>query len=321
MKNQLLFLTLTSLALFCGVSHAKAEPLTLDNIVAVVNDDVVTQSELNQSLSITKAQLSARGGVPSQTVLQKQVLNQLISKKLQLQIAKQTGISVTDSDIDQVVQKVATDNNISVNALYQRINQEGMATSTYRNELRDQLTVQRLQQQEVGSRLKITPEEITGFMHSALWQGNADKEYHLEDILIPLSDSPGSDEIVAAKKRANVLMSKLKQGLSFHEAAQKESGGKSALQGGDLGWRKLPEIPSSFASHVVSMQIKDVAGPIQTANGFHLIRLAEERTIKSKDSAPDRKQIERLLLQRKFEEHVQNWVSKMRSQAFIVMNP
>jgi len=320
MKNQLLILTLTWLTLGAGMTYAKPTPLALDNIVAVINDDVVTQSELKQSLTMTKAQLAqAHTSLPSAEVFEKQVLNQLISKKLQLQIAKQAGISVADNEIDEIIQKIATENNVSVSALYKRINQEGMETSAYRNELREQLTIQRLQQQEIGTRIKVTPEEISSFMNSAVWQSNSDKEYRLEDIIIPLSDSPASDEITTAKKRAHAVMGQLKQGQAFNAIAQRESNAKNALQGGDLGWRKLPEIPSSFSTHVVSMQTNDLAGPIQTANGFHIIRLTDVRA--SEKQTADKKQIERLIMQRKFEEHVQNWVSRMRSQAFIVMNP
>ncbi|MCW5583385.1 MAG: peptidylprolyl isomerase, partial [Gammaproteobacteria bacterium] len=289
--------------------------------VAIVNDDVVTKSELNRLLSITRAQITQQQmSIPPDSVFKKQVLNQLINKRLQLQIAKQVGINFTDADVDRVVQNIARQNNLSVNALYQRINHDGMTTADYRNELREQMTVQKLQQQEVAGHLSVTPDEITRFMHSKLWQDNNSKEYHLEDILIPLSDTPSSEDIGIAKKRAQVIIVKLNQGQNFHEVAQAESGDNHALSGGDLGWRKLAEIPSAFAQHVISMQTHEIAGPIQTPNGFHIIRLVAERTSNTKNAAPSRAQIEQLLLQRKFEENVQNWVAKMRSQAFISMN-
>lgn len=291
----------------------------LDEIVAIVNDDVVTKSELNRSLIVTRHQIMQQQiSMPADNVLKKQVLNQLINKKLQLQIAKQVGIDFTDADVDRVVQNVARQNNLSVNSLYERINHDGMGTEDYRGEIRDQMIVQKLQQQEVGSRLSVSTDEITSFMNSKLWQNNNNKEYHLEDILISLSDTPSSEEISRAKKQAQSIVTKLNQGQSFHEIAQQESGDNHALNGGDLGWRKLAEIPSAFAQQIVMMQTNDIAGPIQTPNGFHIIRLVAERG--AKDAAPNRTQVEQLLLQRKFEEHVQNWVAKMRGQAFISMN-
>jgi len=313
-----LFILVTSV---CINIYAKSSEESLDRIVAIVNDDVVTKSEFDRALSLAKIQLSQGNmGVPAKEVLHKQVLDQLINKKLQLQIAKQAGIHITDADIDRIVQNVAEKNNISVSELYKRINHDGMSTATYRTELHDQMTVQKLQQQEVGSRITVTADEITNYMHSTLWQNNSSKEYRLEDILIPLSDAPSSDEIADAKKRASGVVAKINQGQNFTEAAQKESGDDRALSGGDLGWRKLPEIPSAFAQYVTNMRAHEVAGPIQTPNGFHIIRLVDERATEAKGDAPNRTQVEQFLMQRKFEEHAQNWVSKMRSQAFITVN-
>jgi peptidyl-prolyl cis-trans isomerase SurA len=314
--KKIVLLSLLMTAHFCLYAHA-AE---LDRIVAVINDDVVTQSELNHSLSMARVQLSQNHvNLPSDQVLKKQVLDQLINKKLQLQIAKQVGIDVSDEDIDHVVQNVASKNNISTDTLYQRISQDGIERSEYRRELHDQMVVQKLQQQEVGSRLSVTPGEINAFMQSKLWKNNTNKEYRLEDILIPLPDAPSPEQIAAAKKRADRVIAQLHEGQNFNTIAQKESGDSNALKGGDLGWRQLPEIPSAFAEQVVNMHVKEIAGPIQTANGFHIIRLTAERASGSQEATADRSRIEQLIMQRKFEEHVQNWVSKMRSQAFITI--
>lgn len=312
--KKLVSLSLLMAAQFCLYAHAA----NLDRIVAIINDDVVTQSELNHSLFMTKTQITqSHMNLPSDQVLQNQVLDQLINKKLQLQIAKQIGIEVSQEEIDKLIQNVASKNNISTDALYQRIGQDGITPADYRHELHDQMTVQKLQQQEIGSRLSVTPGEINAFMQSKLWKSNTNKEYHLEDILIPLPDAPTPDQIAAAKNRATNIVAQLHQGQNFTSLAQKESGDKNALKGGDLGWRKLPEIPSVFAEQVASMHTHEIAGPIQAANGFHIIRLLAERATEEASESPDRSRIEQLIMQRKFEEHVQNWVSKMRSQAFI----
>jgi peptidyl-prolyl cis-trans isomerase SurA len=244
---------------------------------------------------------------PSNSVLQKKVLDQLVDKKLQLQIAKQVGIHFSDEDIDRIVQNVASKNNISVAALYQRINSEGMSTSEYRNELREQMIVQKLQQQEVASRIVVTPDEINTFMRSKLVQNNGIKEYRLEDVLIALSETPSSDEVAKAKKQAESVIANLQQGEKVTSAT-------------DLGWRKLAEIPSVFTQQVINMQTNEVAGPIKAPNGLHVIRLVAERSTGDSADAPNRSQVEQMLIQRKFQQNVQNWVSKMRSQAFISMN-
>lgn len=320
MKKTRVIAILLCAALSCASTFAKSNGVQLDNIVAVVNDDVVTQTELNHALFVMKAQL-AQSNVknPQKESLQKQALNQLINKKLQLQIAKQAGISVDDAEIDRIVNRVASQNNLSVSALYQRINQEGMSTATYRNDLRDQLTIQRLQQQEVGGRLSVSPEEINNFMSSHVWQRNVEKAYHLEDLLVPVADDATAADIASAKKHAEALAATLKQGKAFQSVAEKEKA-TNAAESNDLGWMKLEEVPSAFSSQVVSMQANDVSTPIQTGNGFHVLHLAEVRALDGSGGAPDRKQVEQILMQQKFEQHVQNWVSKMRGQAFIVMN-
>ena len=323
MKKIIACCCLSILSLMASIAHAKANEESLDQIVAVVNDDVVTTSELNHSLASVKLQIAQEHvSEPSEAVLKKQVLDQLINKKLQLQMAKQAGIQVTEDDLDKTITRIASQNHISSAELYQHLNSEGMSTADYRNEMRDQLTLTKLQQQEVVSRITVTPQEIDRFISSHPWKnnGSGDKEYRLDDILIPLSDAPSPTEIQAAEVRANMVFAKLKQGQDFKSIAQAESGESHALEGGDLGWRKLAEIPSAFADKVSGMKAKQIAGPIQTPNGFHIIRLAEERSAGNEQGPPSRKEIENLLLQRKFEEAVQNWVTKLRKQAYISMN-
>jgi peptidyl-prolyl cis-trans isomerase SurA len=310
MKKMILITLSLLMASFCISSHADEY---LDQIVAVVNDDVVTKSELNRSLSLAKLQMAQEhGNAPSASTLQKQVLDQLINKKLQLQIAQQVGIHFDDEEVDRIVANLAGKNNISVADLYRRINSEGMSTNEYRKELREQMTIQKLQQQQVASRIVVSPDEITAFMHSRLWQNNSNKEYHLEDILISLSDTPSSEEITKSKKHAQSVLTELQQGKKLAEI--------EGIASNDLGWRKLPEIPSAFAEHITSMKTNDVAGPIRAGNGFHIIRLVADRSSGSAENTPNRTQVEQLLMQRKFQENVQHWVSKMRSQAFITKN-
>lgn len=319
MKRITLMISLISLCVvFCHTTYAKSKQEALDQIVAVVNDDVITKTEITHAISMVKTQIAQQHiSLPPENILYKQVLEQLINKQLQLQAAKQVGINISDTDLDSAIQNIANQNNMTVKAVYERINHDGLSTTDYRNEMRDQMTLQKLQQQEVVSRITISPVEVKNFMRSKIWQDNGAKEYHIEDILIPVSDAPSSEEIDTARKRAQAVMAKINHGQNFQTVAQSESGDKNALKGGDLGWRRLPEIPSAFAEQIVHLQPKEIGGPIQTSNGFHIIRLAEVRASQAKQAAPDKKQVQNLLLQRKFEEAVQNWVSKLRSQAFI----
>lgn len=299
-------------------SFAKTNEQSIDEIVAVVNDDIITKSEFSHAIYTTKSQMEHEQiSIPTTDVLHKQVLDQLINKRLQLQVAEKAGVQISDAELDSTIQRIADQNNMPVSMLYQSINQEGLSTEDYRRELRDQMTMQKLQQQEVAGKISISPQEINGFMKSHTWQSNSAKEYHLEDILIPLSDTPSPAEIQNAKSRAESVIAKLKQGKNFHDVAQAESGSSNALEGGDLGWRSLAEIPSAFTDEVTKMEAKQISSPIQTSNGIHVLHLLAARNLDGKSSKPDRKQIENMLLQQKFEEAIQNWVSKLRSQAFI----
>ncbi len=308
MKNIFFLILLSCIALTTNTYADKAgkPDNSIDRIVAIVNDDVVTRSELHHSLALTKMQMTAaHTTIPSQEIMRQQALDQLINKKLQLQIAKQIGIKITDDDLNNVIKRIADQNQVSIQTLYNQLSQEGMSVADYRDEMRDQITLQKLQQQEVINHVSVTPEEITLFMHSEMWHNPEASEYRIEDILIPITDAPKTDELSAAKQRAEAVMVEAQQGNKIHEASAQVT---------DLGWRKLSEIPSAFAEQVAVMQAKEVAGPIQTANGFHILRLTD---VRNSSAAPDRKQAENALLQRKFEDAIKNWVSKLRAQAFI----
>ncbi len=303
------------------MAAAKAPQESLDHIVVIVNDGAITQSELNQELSMAKKQLlSANTPLPAADVLRKQVLDQLINRKLQLQIAAQAGVKVSDDAVNKAIDTIAKNNKVTTAELYQKVGAEGVNATDYRQEIHDQLTMQRIQQQEVVAKMAITPEEVKSFMRSKAWQQATAKEYHLEDILIALSDTPSPQDIAAAKTRAEAVIAKIRQGMNFKSAAAAESGDSKALEGGDLGWRKLPEIPSAFAAKISAMKQNDIVGPIQTANGFHILHLAGIRNAGGAGE-PSKKQLEDLLFQRKFAEALQTWLMKLRSQAFINMHP
>lgn len=318
-RNQVFVLIF--LSLFYLHAFAKTSEQSLDKIIAIVNDDVITKSELNQALAIAKAQIAQQQmNTPPEKMLRKQVLDQLINKKLQLQIAKQAGVQVTDSDLDNAISNVAKQNNISINELYERLNQEGMSTTQYRSEIRDQMLIQKVQQQEIISHINITPEEIAKFSRSKIAEDPGSKEYLIEDILLPTSDEPSAEEITFTRERAKSILTRLRKGQVLREIALSESNVKNPMQSEELEWHPLSELPTAFTEEVSHMQAKEIAGPIQTGNGFHILILKNVRATGTQQSALSKKQIEELLLQRKFEAALQTWVSKIRSQAYIVDN-
>ncbi len=190
--KKILLLILVSLSLLSNsyAEKSKQTDQSIDRIVAIVNDDVVTRTELKHNLSLIKMQMTqAHASLPSQDVLRQQVLNQIIDKKIQLQIASQIGIKVTENDLDSLIQRIADQNQVSVEGLYTQLLREGMSIEDYRHEMHDQITLQKLQQQEVINHISVTPEEITAFMHSDMWKG-----------------TNGSDEAANRKQAENALL-------------------------------------------------------------------------------------------------------------------
>lgn len=318
MKKQILlvglFCSLASIATFAKTGQQ------LDQMVAIVNEELITRSELQHAVEAAKLQINrmpASASVSNQSI-EKQALDQLINKKLQLQVAEQSGIKVSNEDVDKAIEKIAAQNNVSVNELYEHVKQEGMSPATYHDEIHDQIVIQSLQQREVASKVSVTAEEVSAFMKSKDFHDNSNNEYRLQDILIPLSEKPSAGELAAAQSRAETIKSKLKNGVPFNTLAEEQSHGTNALQGGDLGWRKIPEIPDAFVSHIASMQKNSIAGPIQTGNGLHILRMMDLRKLDDSNKVlADRKAVENMLLQQKFEQALLNFVSKLRSTAFI----
>ncbi len=304
-----------------AVVQKKDQPL--DSIVAVVNDTIITQSELNNAVDTVKKQFAANNvPTPTNDVLEKQVLEQTINRTLQLQIADQSGVHATDADVEKAVTQVADQNKLTTAQLYEQLAKQGTTEKDYHKEIREEIVLQQIEQQEVGSHIVITPQEIDDFMRSAAWKEYNNKEYHLEDILVALPEAPSPADVETAKKRAEDLLAKIHRGTSFRDVAVAESNSSGALQGGDLGWRQLPQIPPAFASELVHMKKNDILGPVQTPNGFHLVRLVEKRNLQKHDDVVKlRKQVEQLVYQRKFEEGLQSWITKVRSSAFINTNP
>lgn len=304
-------------------AKTKANEQSLDGIVAVINDTPITQSELNDALNNIKKQVTRSGGsLPPADALRKQVLEQIINRKLQLEIAEQAGIKVTDEQLNKAIGGIAAQNKISSKELISKVVASGLTEAEYRKEIREEMLLQEVQQSQVGSHISITPQEVDDFIRSAAWKASNNKEYHLEDILIAMPETPSPQDLAQGKMKAEAVIEKVKHGMSFKQLAMEDSGSSGALQGGDLGWRKLPQIPSAFSDPLIHMQTGEVIGPVLTPNGYHIVRLAGVRdTNTHTDAETQRKQVEQLIFQRKFEEDLQSWLTKLRSEAFVNMNP
>jgi peptidyl-prolyl cis-trans isomerase SurA len=305
-KNMFAFIMLSSFAL--SASNAMAASKPLDQMVAVVNDDLITRSELDQAITAAKMQITRQ-------------TEQLINKKLQLQAAAQSGIVISDQDVDNAIHTIASQNNVSVDVLYEHVAQQGLTPALYKTEIHDQIVLQKLQQHEVAGKVTITQDEVTNYMKSlkptAVSQAVA-YEYRLQDILVPTSDTPSKQQLNDAKVRATAIKEELEKGVVIEKLP--ELSGSNAAQTEDIGWRKIEEVPSQFVKHVTNMKKNSVAGPIEAPNGMHVIVMKDMHqleTTASNANVVDRKSVEAMLLQQKFDKAVQSWVSRLRSQAFI----
>jgi len=259
------------LFLVCSVS-VFAE--SLDKVVAVVNDGVITQSEFNTQLDMWRQQLRARKAeMPPESALQKQVLNRLIDEALQLQLAKANGVVIDNGELDETISKIAADNHMTLATLREALQKEGLTFDAYRENLRKEMLIARMQQQAVGRDIVISTQQVEDYLKTSVEADKSEHVFHVQHIVIPLSEEPTPGELKKAEAKAQVLLHKIKDGEDFSRLAIAESHGEYALEGGDLGERHLAELPTIFAKKVAHMKAGEVVGPVRTGNGFQLIKL------------------------------------------------
>jgi peptidyl-prolyl cis-trans isomerase SurA len=255
---------------------AQAIPVEpLDKIVAVVDEDVILQSELDRAVANILAQAQAAGSqLPPRDVIEKQVLERLILNRVQVERATSTGIQVGDSEIDQAVARIASQNQMSLEQLRASLERDGFNFEEFRKSMREELITQRFRQRYVQSRVQVTDTEI-----DILLAGDSLKtgEVRLQHILVGVPDGATAEQVQTARERAERVVREIEGGLTFQQAAIKYSEGQQALEGGDLGWRRYEEVPSAFAELVAGMNKGDVSQPLRGPSGFHIIRVADQR--------------------------------------------
>lgn len=251
----------------------------LDRIVAVVNDDIVTETELDREVETVKKRLAEQGvPAPLDDKLRNQVLNRLIIKRLQLQLARKDGIRVDDDTLNSTIDRIAAQNKMTLQQLRDAIEQDGFDFSTFRDDIRDEIIITRLKQRQVEKNIAVTDEEIDQFIANELSGDNADDEYRLDHILVAVPESAGPEKIHAARDKAQRIRKMLLDGGDFEKIAIEYSDGRHALDGGDLGWRKGKELPSIFSRVVLSMRVGDISGVIRSPSGFHIIKLVDKHS-------------------------------------------
>lgn len=269
--------------LCCGtlavVSFAAwCKPEALDGIAAVVNDAIITKSELAQQVRLINEQLRHTGSAEVEPkALEKQVLEHLIMTQVQLQMAKKTGIQVDDMALDNAIENIAKQNHITVTQMRESLAAQGLNFNDYRNTVRHQIMISQLQQRDLLHDIQVSEHEVNQFLSSPNGLGEMSTEYHFGHILVPLSESPSPEELEQATQKSQQIIVKLRQGADFAQIALMESKDEQALKGGDLGWRKLPELPTIFEKVAQNLGINEIPDPIRSISGFHIIKLLGKR--------------------------------------------
>ncbi|WP_295622860.1 peptidylprolyl isomerase [uncultured Lamprocystis sp.] len=259
-----------------GLTHPLANAEELDSIVAIVNDDVVVQSEVSREMAQTIPQLQEQGTpVPPPEQLRKQVLERLILKRLQQQRAKQLGITVDEAALTSAIQSIASRNNLSIEELQATLESSGMRFEAFREDTRMQILTGRLQNQEVVGTIQVSDQEVERFLQRDKGQLMPREQVRLQHILIALPDNPSPAQIAQAEAKAKQLIARLRGGADFAAVAAASSEGRTALQGGDLGWFEMAAVPSLVADKAQTMAQGEITDPIRSPSGFNIIRLAE----------------------------------------------
>lgn len=247
----------------------------LDRIVAVANDDVILQSELNDAVrSVQQQYASHPDQLPPMNVLQKQVLDRLILMRLQIQKAQDQGVHVSDADVDQAVAGVAQQNKLTPEQLRTAVEQNGGDFAQFRQQLGDQITVQRLHDSVVRDAVSVTDSEIDNLLSSPTYKAG---EVHLAHIQVSIPSGADAAAIQASQAKAEQALAAIKGGMDFNAAAIRYSDAADALDGGDLGWRRLDEMPPAFADTIETMKPGDVSAALRGPTGFHILKLIGQR--------------------------------------------
>ncbi|WP_332307917.1 peptidylprolyl isomerase [Gilvimarinus agarilyticus] len=268
-----------ALTISAAATFAQAETQILDRVIAVVDQGVVLQSEFDERKNSVLQRLQGQyEQLPPMDVLDQQILDQLILEQLQLEEAARYGMEISDQQLNQTIQQVMASNGFSsLDELAADLANEGMSLAQLREKIRRDLLINQVQQGVVNNRIRVTEQEIDNFLASSDGKFATSPDYHLGHILISVASSASPEDVAEAETKVNNIYQQLQNGESFSQMAIAHSNDQTALEGGDLGWRKLAQLPELFSDVVSNLEVGDVSEPIRSGAGFHLIKNIEQR--------------------------------------------
>ena len=299
-------LLIAALALAAVAASAQRSPpvstaapprvIAIDRVIAVVNDEAITQYELDDARSVVLQQLKQQNvQQPATDVLDKQVLERLITERALLQHAKDSGIKVDDTQVERAIQRIAEDNKLTLDGLRQVLSRDGVTYVKYREDVRREIIVQRLREREVDARITVSDAEVENYLATIKAQFGGEAEYRLAHILVVVPEQASAEQIEAKRRRAAEALKNISDGADFGQVAAGFSDASDALSGGNLGWRPGARLPTVFAETVRGMKVGDVSPVLRSAAGFHIVKLIERRS-QNEAALVDQMQVRHILI-------------------------
>ena len=269
---------LAMLAVAGAASAQSAKVVPLDRVLVVVNDEAITQWDLNEQRRIVMSQLKASNITPPPAdILDRQVLERLIVERAILQFAKDTGVRVDDTMVERTILRVAEENKLKPDDFRKVLEREGIAYSNYREDIRRQIILQRVREREVDSKVMVSDAEVDNYLATLASQAGGEDEYLLSHIYVTVPEQAAPDVVATRRQRAVQALEEIRAGKDFAQVAAAFSNAPDASSGGNLGWRTGARLPTVFSDEVRKMNPGDVSGILRSAGGFHIVKLADKR--------------------------------------------
>jgi len=250
----------------------------VDRVVAVVNDSVITERELEERVNTVNRQLEKQGTpLPAEEVLSRQLLERLILETLQLQHAKEAGLKLDVQELDRALQRIAQDNKLTVTELRDNLAKDGIGFAKFRDEIRREMTVARVRENEVESKVTVSESEVDTEMSQQAARPQGEAEYLASHILVRIPEQATAEELQARQARANEALAALNKGTDFGQVSATYSDAQEALTGGNLGWRTAAKLPSMFVETLQNLGKGETSQILKSGNGFHIVKLLDKR--------------------------------------------
>ena len=261
-----------------GQAPTPPRVVPVDRIVAVVNDEVITQNDLSDRVNLVMRQIQRQGGqLPSADVLTRQILERMVNDLVQVQLAKETGIKVDDATLDRTIERIAQENNLAVPAFRAALERDGIRFARFREDIRSEILLARLREREIDNGIVVTDAEVETELAREAREASGDSEYNLAHVLVVVPPQSNSQQIEQRRRRALAALSELRRGTNFAQVAATYSDAPDALQGGNLGWRATGRLPQAFLGAITRLQPGEVSDIIRSPNGFHIVKLLDKR--------------------------------------------